>query len=231
MIPDLTGVTFTGADNSIEPIALANISERYPEVEWGILFSPKHQYSPRFPSDGWIKRLLNYDLKLSAHLCGGWVRNLVDEGRFSWADRYGDSRFGRVQLNFHAEPIQFYGLFNLLEADEIAIPIILQCDGAHDETIKKLWTEYTDICPLFDTSGGAGILPNRWPQAWKDTTCGYAGGLGPENVASELDKIRLAAGDQPFWIDMERRVRSADDLTFDLDKVRAVLKQVYPGRA
>jgi phosphoribosylanthranilate isomerase len=102
---------------------------------------------------------------------------------------------------------------------------IYQCDGVNDRWIREL--EFGS--PLFDTSGGAGVLPNRWPGAWPGRYCGYAGGLGPDNVVEQLTRIRIAANEgERFWIDMERRVRSDDDEQFDLDKVRTVLEAVKP---
>ena len=57
---------------------------------------------------------------------------------------------------------------------------------------------------------------------------GYAGGLGPDNIESELQRIAAAAGDAPFWIDMETRVRSDNDEQFDLNKVRRCLEITAP---
>jgi phosphoribosylanthranilate isomerase len=80
---------------------------------------------------------------------------------------------------------------------------------------------------LFDTSGGAGRRPAQWPGPAEQFPCGYAGGLGPENVAGQVAKI-TAVCQKPFWIDMERRVRTADDSRLDMAKVRAVLASCTP---
>ncbi len=58
---------------------------------------------------------------------------------------------------------------------------------------------------------------------------GYAGGLKPSNIAQQLPLIAAAAGDGPYWIDMESGVRDADD-RFDLGKCRAVCEAVYRSR-
>jgi hypothetical protein len=87
-----------------------------------------------------------------------------------------------------------------------------------------------EVVPLFDASHGAGVSPNAWPAArYRDAEDrllyhGYAGGLGPENIADELGKIAAAAGDARVWIDMETRVRTDDLAALDLGKVRSVLK-------
>lgn len=245
---NLDRVTFTGADESVRPKDLFAISAEWPFVEWGILFSLKHQGGSRYPSQDWLQDLIlaaPVGLNLSAHLCGKWVRDLVIDGTFTWNDTFTDpSVFDRVQLNFHAEPHQqLKGFERILNGRPIRKPFILQCDGVHDEFVREYVTRSRiernsgrvvplglgAVVPLFDASGGAGRVPGAWPQAWPGIYCGYAGGLGPENIVEQLERIAVAAaGEARIWIDMERRVRSADDTTFDLDKVTTVLKLVTP---
>ena len=64
-----------------------------------------------------------------------------------------------------------------------------------------------------------------WPCPDLKLPCGYAGGLGPDNVVQQLRMI-LTVCDVPFWIDMERRVRIDDDSRLDMLKVRKVLQNV-----
>ena len=59
-------------------------------------------------------------------------------------------------------------------------------------------------------------------------TAGYAGGLGPSNLAAELERINKAASDQAIWIDMETHIRSNADLTFDLNKAVKCLELSLP---
>src|SRR5262245_5353667 len=85
----LDRVTFTGADDSIEPEDLAEISKQYPFVEWGILFSKSQQGTPRCPSERWLRKfaavmIQNPAAQLSAHLCGRWVREFVLNGDYSF---------------------------------------------------------------------------------------------------------------------------------------------------
>ena len=65
--------------------------------------------------------------------------------------------------------------------------------------------------------------PFSWPRAPLNTRIGYAGGIGPENVIEVLGGIG-PVGDGT-WIDMESRVRDAED-RFDLNKVWVVLDKV-----
>jgi phosphoribosylanthranilate isomerase len=57
---------------------------------------------------------------------------------------------------------------------------------------------------------------------------GYAGGLGPDNLAHEIPRIAKAAGDARVWLDMESGVRSNNDKQFDLDKVLQCLEIAKP---
>jgi hypothetical protein len=231
----LNGVTFTGADDSVAVKELVAISAEYPGVEWGILFSKRGQGGWRFPSEAWVERLQERktrDMKLAAHLCGGWVRDLVMEGNFSWQEQAWVGMFQRVQLNFHGEEHgTLAGLETVLATGRDLKPFILQCDGVHDAFVRsQVERRPEQVAPLFDVSGGAGVLPQEWPRAWPAVRCGYAGGLGPENVVEQLQRIEEASGGQPYWIDMERRIRSEDDSQFDLKAVERVLKALKWGQ-
>ena len=82
-------VTFTGADDSVSPQALAEISKEFTFVEWGILMGPKTDVGfPRFPSQSWISSLAytheistDRPMKLSAHWCEPLVWELVSNGK------------------------------------------------------------------------------------------------------------------------------------------------------
>lgn len=238
----LDRVTITGADDSVTAADLIALSAEFPFVEWGILFSrSSHGARPRFPSSSWvttnIPALGAADVKLCAHLCGGWVRALVLDGDFAWRACYRATghNYARIQLNFHGEFHRQHPTFaRVIEMD--GRQFILQCDSVNDDAVKVLChseantRERTFAVPLFDTSGGAGVLPDGWPAHWgPGIYCGYAGGLSPSNVLQQLELIEKAApGPQPIWIDMERQVRTPDDSALDLTKVRSVLEQVAP---
>lgn len=232
----LTRVTFTGADESVDPTDLIPISIKYPWVEWGILFSEKHQGLPRYPGKPWLDKLhhtaATYSaVHLCAHLCGSLVRDLVQKLDFRFFSQDPMINFQRVQLNFHGEPHSIHVGLNHKLSMMPSTQFIMQVDGTNDDAVKKLAEMQGPVVPLFDLSGGAGIVPEFWPQAWSHIYCGYAGGLGPDNVLDELKRMDLPSMDQPIWIDMERRVRSEDDSRFDLEKVVQVCEQVAPFMA
>lgn len=78
---------------------------------------------------------------------------------------------------------------------------------------------------LFDASGGRGISPEGYRQALPGKACGYAGGIGPENVRETLITVATLGGPEGFWIDMEGKLRGEDD-EFLLDRCEAVLEAV-----
>jgi hypothetical protein len=53
--------------------------------------------------------------------------------------------------------------------------------------------------------------------------CGFAGGLGLDNLEDQLERLATVAGDRAIWIDMESKIRSEAD-EFDRDKVRRCLE-------
>lgn len=246
----LDRVTLTGADDSVSVNDLIRLSSEFPFVEWGILV---HQatasvsassWAPRWPSLSWLMGLQSqsrhiHRMQLSLHLCGHWVRELL-VGRNHIPASFFDE-FQRVQLNFHAEntPCETVAFHQALRQSAKGREIIFQIDdNGGNEHMAALWDEidrgsgHIDTVPLFDVSGGAGVVPHEWPKPSymaNDSDYvyhGYAGGLGPDNVLSELHRIAAAAGDCRIWIDMETKIRSKLDSVFDLEKCRSVLEQV-----
>ncbi|MDO8469541.1 MAG: hypothetical protein Q7S84_00790 [bacterium] len=233
-------VTVTGADDSIRPQELIPIAEDFPFVEFGILLSKRRTGSTRFPSEDWLRELylVWYERKsqgkafrLSGHLCGSWVRKLC-QGESDFFDEFGYTwaMFDRFQLNFHREPhrIDEKKFSSILRQHLPDKQIIFQMDGnSNNEAIfyeMESRSGFTAL-PLFDASGGAGVLPKRWPEYIG--YAGYAGGLSPDNVGEELEKISKVARGH-IWIDTETRVRSNHDATFDLQKVSQFLEVSRP---
>lgn len=270
----LNRVTITGADDSIKPADLLPLTAEFPFVEWGILASANNTFTfaggaPRYPSPKWISDLQGLAEttgllpRLSLHINGVWVRKLL-LGEWIAPDELLHC-FSRVQLNFHAERTECKAdeaaqvIFDKLQSRQV----IFQLDGANgnkhlDAIIAKYDPDFWFVhcVPLFDASGGAGVLPSEWPRPCyfdemeEADYHGYAGGLGPQNLAEQLPKIAAAAaepdwlarhdpeelhdqandltGPAPYWIDMETHVRSEHDRQFDLAKVRRCLEICAP---
>jgi hypothetical protein len=223
----LERVTITGADDGTQIEDMMALSTEFPFVEWGILVSRSQEGSSRFPSREWIKDLTAtsraVSMNISTHVCGRWVREMFT-GSLNWDDVPEIvSVSQRVQINTHAEPhVSTMGLVAslLLQPGK---QFVFQWDGINNHLTYAAQAYGLDVAALFDTSGGAGILPTAWPEPAKEFPCGYAGGLGPLNVVEQVRKISDLCS-KPFWIDMERRVRTDDDSRLEMASVRKVLK-------
>ena len=136
----------------------------------------------------------------------------------------GRPRLARLQLNI-AE------LTKIRNPDRIAACLpsgpeyIIQV-GAHGDGGVLLATCLRDrgvnASVLFDASGGHGLTPATWPEPLDDLPCGYAGGLGPDNLDHELRRLETVVGDRNVWIDMQSAVRTENRL--DLAKARRCLE-------
>lgn len=201
---------------------------------------------------------LNPDMNLAAHLCGSHVNHLLssgddadDDGSSSVISAFlsslAPSGFRRVQINATA--------VNGVDTSEMEskVTYLAEAIGQHpelefiiqrnDET-RRLWETMLDreaggygpkgglpgnVVLLADESKGTGVRGTSWPSPPPTCGMGYAGGIGPTNVASVLDEVIAAAGaGREFWIDMESGVRSSRDGedAFDLDKCYRCIDQV-----
>lgn len=245
----LDRVTFTGADDSIQPADLLPLTRDFPFVEWGILYSEKHSGSSRFPSDEWIAELeatkFPLGTQLSMHLCGQVLRDLAS-GNFTNDESLPPFwfMFDRAQLNWHGERVKnasfpliakslkFWSDFKQQTFGNRP-QFIFQADGRNDDLLgEATGFEEFDGVILFDRSHGGGVSPDSWPKPIYMSNdvdhCyhGYAGGLGPDNLADEIPRIAEAAGNCHVWIDMETKVFTAG--RFDLAKVRQCLEICKP---
>lgn len=234
----ITCVSLTGADDNVAVDDLIDLAERYDAFvppEWGILYFPEKEGTPRNPSARWRAEFLEVQLPLvAAHLCGEQVFREILAGD---KKRIRDLRqYGRLQVNINARQ-------RIFTDDEVrAVYDALLGDGAsiimqHHQDSAALIEAYLDSkledldqCSLlFDSSKGKGVLPDQWREPFiahaGSVYCGYAGGLGPDTIVNALPRIQAAAADEPFWIDMESGIRT--DNEFDLAKAGAVLSRSH----
>jgi hypothetical protein len=244
--------TITGADDETSIMDMFDLSARYPFVEWGILFSQSKAGVPRYPSFDWVEELCELHQSLSnnskphfsAHLCGKWVSDVLESGHISFFDDKNLFKtFGRTQLNCGQDRLkeaidskQFWKA-----ALRLKKPVIL---GGNYSGIKfdvRKGSQH-GVYPLFDASGGRGRITKDWLPPFTHEImkpeqrlhlcnthcCGYAGGLGPDNISEELDRIAEVVGVNQCWIDMESNVRTKTKTKdyLDLDKVEKVLEIV-----
>lgn len=212
---NLTHCTLTGVDEKTDLPELIDLSLEHPIAEWGFLYSPKRQGNPgRYPSIAMLKaafdQLPSY-VRVALHVCGQGVPDLMaGEAIVAGLVSMVSDRGGRVQLNFNQtrEPIDLNALRRFLKANP-DLPVITQ----HNDVNASVWTALRGMsnhAVLFDSSGGRGILSEQWPSSLNGVSCGYAGGLGCNNLNMQLEAIAIAAGSTNAWVDMEGSLRRLD---------------------
>lgn len=236
----ITTVTLTGADDSILPEQLFEISKLYPYVEWAILVSRKSTGQKRFPSMRWIEELgrLNNvkiasgkpSLNLSLHLCGSYVKELLSGNDDFIEDDLSEiwHAFSRVQINTHGEVHYIHDGFTEWLNENPFKEWIFQYDNVNTRMLELAIRDNVKCSALFDLSHGTGILPEQWPDLLPGIKCGYAGGLSPDNLLEQIKGIESIVAEHPIWIDMETKIRSFNDATFCLIKCKQVLEIAKP---
>jgi hypothetical protein len=241
----LNKVTVTGADDKTDIKELLKIAEEYPFVEFGILISKSSTGNhPRFPSVKWIEEFSTACLEskilpnVAGHVCGSWVNEIFLGKLISFEiPRVFSNIVSRWQLNTHGikHTCNISHFLNIIKAvNSSNQQIIFQFDEANTETIVEALNKELNVSALYDMSHGAGVLPKNWklPSDSKGNILsiptGFAGGLSPENVKSQLieiaDHIFDFINDDPeckilseygdlisskgFWIDAETKLRS-----------------------
>jgi hypothetical protein len=214
--PKLIALGFCGVDDSIHPHQLAILSYTYPKVEFGILFRPDKEGTPRYASQSWVEQLrktvlhmkesTGHTMKLAAHLCGTRVNDLLDGKNMDFLHYIRTVGVQRVQIN--ATAVNGVDTSRLSESVPILWNIIQQHPQLefifqkNDET-KPLWEpieelllsnncSISNVSMLLDESKGTGTplsSISSWPKPSVLYRTGYAGGIGPHNVDIVLQSI------------------------------------------
>lgn len=218
-------VTFTGADPTCSVDALMSLLAEAPWVELAFLYSASQNGNGRYPPARWIRETVDTIEecigrgRVALHLCGS-ARFLFLEGKEVDPELGGLDRFSRIQLN--GKLTREYGnAMDTLLQDHPECRLIVQDVHAVD-LLAALPPFGSPVQVLFDASGGRGILRASWPRPLVGHVCGYAGGLGPENIAREIRRIAAAAEGRPYWIDMEGKLRDEHD-HFSVARAREVI--------
>ena len=207
------GVTFAGVDETADVERLREIRSHYFTVEWGVRLAAEHQgRAPGFPSVAWLRKLTP-ELNLSAQL---WGRNATD---FLHGDdtelmaHYGEawSLFQRIQINSTegVDRVNLPARTRILKKNPDK-HVILRI-RALDLGVADALIEHGISCSaLFDQSEVQETAQKRWPKGLKRFAgCGYAGGLGPDNIYKQLSPILNAAQSaERWWVEMDSSLRT-----------------------
>lgn len=200
--------TLTGVDEKTSFDWVVETAGAYPFAEFGILFSlTPDDKDARYADQAFINRFADdaqrYAVNTALHICGSAVNRFVGGDH----DVKGlASRFGRVQINFSAARVPFgiNALFSAIEA--FSRPVITQHHGGNIQVTSDACAPNHHV--LFDASGGRGVHSTEFPARIPGKFYGYAGGFGPETIDEDIARAAAAAGNEPFWIDMESKIRT-----------------------
>jgi len=214
-------ITFTGVDIKTDISRVNRLSERY-NVEWGVLYSPSKKDDNRYSSYETVSELVNKIHKPALHLCGKAINQFIDiEVNLQFLLREMFINDNRVQLNTNLSSLSKTKL-NLLinNIESSANKFILQFNENNKDYIN-LFPENVDI--LYDASGGNGLEINEYLPPMSNRFCGYAGGLGVDNIKEAVTKADKVSNN--YWLDMESKIRT--DGYLDLNLCETILEKVY----
>lgn len=200
----MIGITITGVDKctSFEDISL--LLDAGAEV--AVLWTETPEGRNRYPSVSWMvnmrSRCRQYG-SIAVHVCGSGARKrLLKSGGALFIHG-----FNRIQINGRVSVDDLCRV-----CDRYEVEVITQNHATNAELLNYPMASHAI---LVDGSGGRGIAPAEWIRPITRKRVGFAGGLGPDNLAAELPKIAaVATGD--WWVDMESSVRTDD--WFDVEK-------------
>jgi hypothetical protein len=191
-------ITLTGADERTpirDLIALADMG-----AEIGILYTHDPEGRHRYPSFEWIvNAVTSLRGRAAIHVCGGRARSIFSQGGL---DDLVLSHVRRIQVNGGVLPNELASLCRLYPEHTI----ITQHTGCNAPLVDV--PAYNHAL-LIDGSGGRGILPGEWQRPETSKPVGFAGGLGPDTLRSQLPKIEAVAT-ADAWVDMEGGLREDD---------------------
>lgn len=202
-VAKLTTITLTGADERTDIGHLVKLADAHPYLELGLLYTATPDGRNRYPSLGWLLQA-SYALRgrCAIHVCGRAARQQLREGALK--NLVGNA--ARVQVNGTVHPDEVLPLAN-------RVPILIT---QHNATNLPLATTRIAVNHrlLVDGSGGTARSPERWECPDTHLRVGFAGGLGPDNIESEITKIHAVAKGR-YWVDLEGKLRTEDwfDLT------------------
>lgn len=187
-------ITLTGIDEKTD---LKKVKEMATgTTEFAVLLTADPEGRNRYPSVKFVVEALNFmEGLLAVHVCGKVARRMCLNGAFREALR----KAHRIQVNGEVTSDELKEFLSLYDRQHI----ITQ----HTEANRRLLMEWGDGRHqlLVDDSGGRGVTPKDWIAPNTSKKIGFAGGLGPDNLAEEILRMPGCA-----WVDMESRLRIND---------------------
>ena len=95
--------------------------------------------------------------------------------------------------------------------------------GKDDKALLALFADLKNVSVFHDTSAGAGKLARDYEPLITGRFTGYAGGLGPHNLAGEIKRIQKVAPGATIWVDAETNLRGETNNAFDISLAQQFL--------
>lgn len=155
-ILNLRAMGFCGADDSVNAEHLQLLSIHYPWIEWGFLFRPDLEGTPRYATMAWVDNLCKINestggtMRLAGHLCGSRCQEVLD-GNFSFVTELTAKGFGRVQVNATAAnnvEVDQNNLAKVASNLKLCIEAVTEVEWIfqlNDET-QGIWDELCSLC-------------------------------------------------------------------------------------
>lgn len=191
-------ITLTGIDEYTD---LDELRALYSDdVEFAVLYSADPQAARkkrgdcRYPNHEIIWNHVTSLEGIAVHICGSEAKKQLLEGELD-------------SLLFYAGRIQINGEYSEEELKDILFRYRDHFIVTQFPKVPFKTNQPNHMC-LVDGSGGNGVKPSSWKNdtGWV-AHVGFAGGLGPSNLAKELPKI-LKVAPSYWWVDMESSLRT-----------------------
>lgn len=202
-------ITCTGIDDytSLNAVAeLVSPGVESHEIEFGILLTDNPEGRKRYPNLKTIeKAVVMLGPSLAIHICGKTARQKAIAGIYDNILKL----VGRIQVNGFVTEEELRALMGKFPGHQIITQF-----GHGNNDLTKLETQKLRHAILVDNSGGRGIMPDSWicPEVNSDKPIGFAGGLSPNNLLTNLEIIEKIVKNNYWWVDMESSLRDKNDL-------------------
>ena len=242
-------ITCSGLNEKKDAFAVYTMATRYcsrrknyPIVEVGVQVSgQKCSFgSPRYE---WLTEVHKLAVKnkknvhFALHLNCDWVEMFCAgekipelENLLRFKDHKGKPFFSRIQLNFKIDRNKVPPVEKLAEVlKKYTVPgrkFIVSYNEANAAYLKKLYRLFKKVDCLYDSSFGEGKLGKWKSPCFGNLTKvvqGYAGGLSPENICEEMEKIIAVLPENAvFSIDAENGLKDIVETNDEKDLSRCV---------
>ena len=238
----LNFITCSGTNEFTDIKELVELMHEFPLGEIAVQVSEKQS-----PAGGdrieWVHELSAYlnenktTINAALHINRTWVEELCRgiivpelQDMMELRDIYDLPLFKRLQLNFKLgrdDVREDCDDTLVMLQNHIKRRFIISYNESNARLARQLYLKGLRFDCLFDSSFGAGVAPNsRMAPVFTDILQGYAGGITPDNVEAELDKIAKAVENSAaignFYIDAQKGLED-EQTHLSLDKCHRYL--------